>query len=162
MDQLSEFILLLTLSVGAHMLVAYVLASRAAVARLKAYLRTGEFTALITTRVGPALADWADSEEGGATVGALIDRASEEVKVRLTAWLQGQAGGAARKGQAAAEKVALANLTLRTGNPVYDGILAAMPDDLKRGFIRKVVGSVRGATEEELGLSDAPPSEGWR
>lgn len=148
---------------AAHMAVAYAWAPKAAVRRLKRYLSEDpDFSATITARVGPALTAWADTEDGEKAIGTLVDAASEHITERITSWLEGQIGGAARSAQSKAERLALASSALRTGNPVVDAVIAGAPADLKRKLVRGVLQAVQGGVTEELGLGAEAPTEGWR
>lgn len=164
---LLEFAVLLAVSVAAHMAVAYIWAPRAAVRRLKAYLKEDpDFAETITGRVGPALANWAESEEAATEVARILSAMADRITAALKSWLEGQLGGARRSAEAKGEKVALANMVLQTGNPIADGVIAMLPSDVKRQVVRGLLKSLRGATLEEVGevapSTDPSDVEGWR
>lgn len=164
-DWLLELLLLLAVlvPVGAllgHLWVAYVYAPRRAVEGVKAFFKDdAEAAGLITDRLGPALSEYLDSEEGKQHMARFLEVGGNFIVGKVTSWLEGAAGGAARTAQNKAEKLALATMAIKTGNPVADGLIAMLPVDVKRRIIRQLLGAVRGATAEEIGEVTSGPDE---
>lgn len=150
MDPLTEFLLLLGLSVVAHMVVAYLFAPRAAVRRLKAFFRSDpEAAELIASRFPSAVEAWLETEQGRATVGRWVDTVGETIRARLQSWLEGMAGGQAKRADSKA--TTLLDGAIRFGNPVLDGIWGMIPPAEKRRFLGRVASLLRQGALSEVG-----------
>lgn len=160
MDAVTEFAILLAVSVGAHMLVAYVFAPKAAVRRLKAFFREDvEAAELIAMRFGPALTAWMASPEGKAEADKWVTAAAEFVRQKLQSWLEGAAGGAQRTADAKATALIGA---IDFGNPVLNGMWSMIDPTTKKRALGKIAGLVRrGAAAEVGGEEAAEPANLW-
>ena len=93
MSSTAEFLVLLLVSVLAHMAVAYVWAPRAATERLRKALRDDdEIIGLVSGRLGPGLEEWLRSESGERFAAAAVERVSERLGPALESWIRSDAG----------------------------------------------------------------------
>lgn len=87
---------------------------------------------------------WMQSDDGKEWSTAMCSSVVEGVKMTLLS----EAGAAARAAQSAGEKLLLGQFS--SGNPVVDGLWAALPNADKRRYVRKLYKLFRSADAEAL------------
>jgi hypothetical protein len=155
-----EFAILLAISVGAHMGVAYLLAPRVAVKRTEAWFASeiGQTVigSAVDTVVVPRLKE---------AIPALPDATeiAKTVTTGIEAQLTSKAGVVAKTAQTSLEKIILG---LSTGNAYVDGVIAMVPMEAKIVWAKRLATAIRtgGALDNPQGdgtPNSATETGGW-